>query len=283
MRILLTTNGNPDSERALHLGAQIGRRARKTPTVLTVLTPGAVTSTAADGVLQRAQEILHAEGIEASMKVRSGQAAREIMAEAREGDYDLIIVGEGRGGHGLQRRQVGSTAMRVVEGAPCPVLVAKGEARPIRRILLCDSGLAGLGTDAGPHTSLVRRFIARLADLLAGDEAVTILHVMSQISAAPGVRGSQLRASAEELIREHAPEGTVLAEDVGWLDQAKIQPRAEVRHGLVVDEILKEARSGDYDLVVIGAHRGESWQRLLLEDLACKIVRRIDRPVLVVR
>jgi len=38
-----------------------------------------------------------------------------------------------------------------------------------------------------------------------------------------------------------------------------------------------------YDLVVIGAHRDEGWQRFLLDDLARKIVVRLDRPVLVLR
>ena len=38
-----------------------------------------------------------------------------------------------------------------------------------------------------------------------------------------------------------------------------------------------------YDLVVIGAHREQGWQRFLLDDLAQKILAHIDRPVLVVR
>jgi nucleotide-binding universal stress UspA family protein len=56
-----------------------------------------------------------------------------------------------------------------------------------------------------------------------------------------------------------------------------------VRHGLVVDEILAEAQSGDYDLVAIGAYRGEFWQRILLDDQAHRILVQLDRPVLVVR
>jgi nucleotide-binding universal stress UspA family protein len=55
-----------------------------------------------------------------------------------------------------------------------------------------------------------------------------------------------------------------------------------VRHGLVVKEILDEARSGDYDLVVIGAHEGRGWERFLLDDLAQEIVDHADRAVLVV-
>ena len=50
-----------------------------------------------------------------------------------------------------------------------------------------------------------------------------------------------------------------------------------------LDEILAEARDGDYDLVVIGAHRGEAWRRILLDDLAHQIIVQLDRPVLVVR
>jgi nucleotide-binding universal stress UspA family protein len=56
-----------------------------------------------------------------------------------------------------------------------------------------------------------------------------------------------------------------------------------VRHGLVVEEILAEAQCGDYDLVVIGAHRGEGWRRILLDDLAHEIINYVDRPILVVR
>jgi nucleotide-binding universal stress UspA family protein len=106
---------------------------------------------------------------------------------------------------------------------------------------------------------------------------------MSQITAGPGASGEQLQADAEELIQNHAPEGQLLERDIQILEQLNLHPRPKVRHGLVVDEILTEARDGDYDLVVIGAHRGEGWRRILLDDLAHQIIGQLDRPVLVVR
>jgi nucleotide-binding universal stress UspA family protein len=130
---------------------------------------------------------------------------------------------------------------------------------------------------------LLARLTTHLAELLDGEEEITVLHVMSQMSAGPGVRGAQLRARAEELIEARTPEGELLVRDLQALERPGVHPHAEVRHGLVVDEILAEAQSGDYDLVVIGAHRGEGWQRLLLDDLAQRIVAQLDRPVLVVR
>jgi nucleotide-binding universal stress UspA family protein len=106
---------------------------------------------------------------------------------------------------------------------------------------------------------------------------------MSQMSAGPGVRGEQLRADAEELIAEHTPEGNLLEHDLEIRGQAELHAEPKVRHGLVVDKILKEAGSGDYDLVVIGAHPDEGWRRILLDDLAHRLLVRLDRPVLVVR
>jgi nucleotide-binding universal stress UspA family protein len=45
---------------------------------------------------------------------------------------------------------------------------------------------------------------------------------------------------------------------------------------------LTEAKDGDYDLVIIGAHRREGWRGILLDDLARKIILQIDRSILVV-
>jgi nucleotide-binding universal stress UspA family protein len=62
-----------------------------------------------------------------------------------------------------------------------------------------------------------------------------------------------------------------------------VNPRPKVRHGLVVEEILAEAHSQDYGLIVIGAHRGEGWHRILLDDLARQIIQKVDRPICVAR
>jgi nucleotide-binding universal stress UspA family protein len=127
------------------------------------------------------------------------------------------------------------------------------------------------------------RFIELPVDLFDGTGEIIVLHVMSQIGAGPGVRGKQLRSSTEELLEERAPEGELLQRHVEALDRLGIRARAVVRHGLVVEEILDEVRGGEYDLVVIGAYRGEGWQRILLDDLAHRLVVELDRPVLVVR
>ena len=40
--------------------------------------------------------------------------------------------------------------------------------------------------------------------------------------------------------------------------------------------------STHYDLIAIGSHQAEGWQRFILDNLAHQIVVQADRPVLVV-
>lgn len=274
MRILTTTDGSSRAEAALRFGAQIAPRASEPLTILTVIehvTDRSPSQT--DAVLARARNILGVQDVRT--RVRIGRPAEEILREIEEGGYDLVILGKNRAHTRSALFFRGYTAVNVAKDAPIPVIVVRGEAGPIRRILLCDSG-AGISPILG-------RLTTQLPDLLKGDEEITILHVMSQISAGPGVRGQQLRAGAEELIEMHTPEGELLERDVQVIERPDTHPVPKVRHGLVVDEILAEARSGDYDLVVIGAHRGKGWRRFLLDDLAHKIITYVDRPVMVVR
>ena len=287
MRILMATGGSDQSELALRFGAEIARRARGSavPAIVTVIRREAERARA-EAILARASRLLKTVVPQVDTIIRVGHPAEEIIREAEEGDYDLVLVGERQRRDPVTRFLLGSTALRVVEHAPCPVIIAKGKMRAESRgpeglgdervrILLCDSGAT--------TPSLVSRFAAQLADLIQGDEEATILHVMSQISAGPGIRGAQLRADAEELIQVHAPEGELLQQDVRVLEELDLHPVPKVRHGLVVDEILAEAQGGDYDLVVIGAPRGQGWRRILLDDLAHEIITELNRPVLVVR
>jgi nucleotide-binding universal stress UspA family protein len=276
MRILIAVDGSPHAEAALRFSLQLVHRVDEAPTILVVIKRKAQRlANQADAILSCAREILQSAVPDVRTKIRIGHTAEQIVLEAGEGRYDLVIVGERPVRSPGLRLPPGSTTTQVAEHAPCPVLAAKGKLGVIHRILLCDSGFRG--------PSLLSRFTTQLADLLEGEEEVTVLHVMSQISAGPRVEGRQLSETAAELIAERAPEGELLEGDLQVLERPGIHPRPQVRHGLVVDEILAEAQAGNYDLVVIGAHQAEGWQSILLENLAHRIVTKLDRPVLVVR
>ena len=62
------------------------------------------------------------DGLEPSQVVRYGTPHVEIVGLAEEQDVDLVVIAH-VGRHGLQRFLIGSVTQRVVEYAPCPVLV----------------------------------------------------------------------------------------------------------------------------------------------------------------
>lgn len=285
MCILIAIKDLSTDAATLRLGAGVARRAGKQAAILTVAKHDQDRQQV-EAALARACKVLEEQGVEAETRLRYGHVATEIVREAEESKHDLAIVGAGQERNPVKRLLHGSTMVRVVEHAPCPVIVSKGTVSTIQRLLICDSGAnSALATanSGAAIPSLLNRFSVLPANLLPPESEIVILHVMSQIGAGPGVAGKQLRSHADELIRDHAPEGNLLAVDVQALQQLGIQARAKVRYGFVVDEILAEAQCGDYDLVVIGAYRGEGWQRILLDDQAHRIIVQMDRPVLILR
>ncbi len=63
-------------------------------------------------------------GLAADQVVRRGEPCDEITNLAREEAVDLIVIGQ-VGSRGLRRVLIGCVTERVIENAPCPVLVAK--------------------------------------------------------------------------------------------------------------------------------------------------------------
>ena len=71
---------------------------------------------------------IHANGLEADSILRDGNPYEEIVNAAKELSVDLIVIGS-HGNSGLGRLLLGNTTDRVLQYAPCPVLVVKS--RPV--------------------------------------------------------------------------------------------------------------------------------------------------------
>jgi universal stress protein A len=81
----------------------------------------------ADAQLSLVAEEVRAHGLEAEPIFRLGNPYEEIVNAAKEAGVDLIVIGS-HGYAGLGRLLLGSTADRVLQYAPCPVLVVKDSA-----------------------------------------------------------------------------------------------------------------------------------------------------------
>jgi len=229
-----------------------------------------------EALLAEAAKLISRDMLSVVPKLLIGEETKEVIHEVcvprDQPSYDLMVIGW-RQKPNLLRPLSRSTTEKILNCVSCPILVVKKEIHPIKRILICDSGIE--------DQPLPELMATRLPQLMPKDMEVTILHVMSQIGIHPSTPAWQLKAAAEDLIQAQTLEGKVLTRDARLLNSLGIKPKLKIRHGFVVDEILSEAKEGQDDLIVLGAHEPIGGiPSLLLEDQAHPVIRSTNLPVL---
>ena len=132
MKILLAYDGYEHSRHALEEAAKIAATEDSTITVDSVVPPSARGSKSgghmglpphAEEDVRKANDILSERGIVAETKVRNGDPAEELIAEASEGHYDIAVAGS-RGLGPVGQLVHGSVSRKLVKRMPCPLIVA---------------------------------------------------------------------------------------------------------------------------------------------------------------
>jgi nucleotide-binding universal stress UspA family protein len=204
--------------------------------------------------IQRIKDACEEHGLESiDIEIMHGNPAKGILREARRGSYDLIVVGS----HGKSRFLeflIGGVSFQILHYAKRPVLVVK-RLKEMKTLLAC--------TDGSKHAQDAMKFTAEIAK--AADSKVTVLYVARE-----GCRGLPESEKIVEGSRE-------------VLEEAGIKAETKIREGPAAEEILREARRKDYDLIVMG-HKGKSSIReFLLGDVVSKVTHHSLRPTLVYR
>ena len=136
-RILVAIDGSEPSNNALATAIELAVLARGKLTALAVEGPlpaYAATVGEVDEVKREkdaffrklaaaARTTAEYAGVDVEVLVRPGHPAELISRVAEEGGHDLIVLGHR--GHFVRDRVLGSTADRVAEHAPCPVMIVR--------------------------------------------------------------------------------------------------------------------------------------------------------------
>jgi nucleotide-binding universal stress UspA family protein len=152
-KILVPLDGSEHSDRALETALQIAKKfdskiallhvysVTVTPVVIpepTTLNPtGVPIATSAEvskmvdaardagkKILEDGVQKVRTENVQAETYLREGNSAQEIVKAAKEGQFDLIVIGA-TGIHRIRDLLMGSVTEGVVKHATCPVLVVK--------------------------------------------------------------------------------------------------------------------------------------------------------------
>ena len=140
--ILVPIDFSPASEKALAYAVPLAKLCGAKLTLLHVLEPVATPDFAAFPLamdndramrasrvqLQRVASDLQLRNLAEKFLVRNGRAFNEITSAARTLKMDLIVIST-HGRTGLKHVLMGSTAEKVVQHAPCPVLVVRPKER----------------------------------------------------------------------------------------------------------------------------------------------------------
>jgi len=127
---------------AEHLGIRVGIMSKADMTLLHVVAPVDLdypiarmereqwqnlvhTETPAGRSLRQALETAQAAGLNVSIKARQGNVIEEILAEIKEGNYDLVCMGSQYSGHSLRHMYMPNVTDEVAENAQCPILTAR--------------------------------------------------------------------------------------------------------------------------------------------------------------
>jgi nucleotide-binding universal stress UspA family protein len=286
--IVAATDFSEFSERVVQRAAQLAKLHQAELHVLHVVRPLDLypgMTLAPDEFGTRDQELMQAEqtrlgtvttslasqlGIRTHAATRLGRAHTEIAAYAQEVSADLVAAGA-RGENTLMDLFLGSTVSRLLQVAPCPVLIVRKPADdPYRQVLAA--------VDFSPAAAAVVTY----ALLLGGSAQVQTLHVLGS-----EVEQRMRRAKADQV------------DITGWLARqrgeaerqldallATIEHSAPVRPLIqpgfppaTICQCIEETRA---DLVVLGRHGGGGLQDWLLGSVSKDVALAADCDVLLI-
>lgn len=292
MRILMAADGSKHGTTDLLAACRILSSGRHHFELLTVApkTPEGKNKTVQDRLNRRAHRIAEAmqrrvasEGVNAKATVHTGSPT-QVLIHCAQG-YDAVVVGATSHGDATYPG-LGPVASRLAEHSTSSVLLAReGAGEATIRILApidgSDASMDGLGK------------LAELFDLSASD--VTLMHVVEtpwlrsvddqdwiDQEASEEDEESELAWQAD-LDREFTQEGE------GILDRARnrLPLRTSVttiiKHGMPADEILSEANSGNYDLIVVAATGERDLKHRMLGSVSSRVAWNAPCSVLLVR
>jgi nucleotide-binding universal stress UspA family protein len=152
-KILVPTDGSEHSSKALEVAIQIAKKFHGKVTIIHVylvsvtpvimpepstftppsapmLAPAEISKIteasreAGKRILAEGEDKVKAEKVEVETMLKEGHTVQEIIKTAKEGNFDLIVIGA-RGISHIRELLLGSVTDGVIHHAPCPVLVVK--------------------------------------------------------------------------------------------------------------------------------------------------------------
>ncbi len=232
----------------------------------------------AANILKRTKQQLVALNLKGTARKEQGAVAQTILKRGPKRD-GLLVVGS-KGLDALDRFTLGSVSTTLIQYATCPVLVVKGDAVPLRRIVLA--------TDGSEASAKALNFVLSTfqPDRSASSDGrapvhVRVIYVRTPSPLAPVTIKSPIPWIKYPGLKDV---GLKLVErSVRKLVEAGFAAEAMRPLGKPAEEILKAAATHHPDLIVMGAKGLSAVDRFVLGSVSTRVVQHANCAVLVVR
>lgn len=269
-KLLLCTNGSAHTLPALEYGAYLATTLDR-PIILLGIVEDDQARTGLQKLLEDTLASMHWAGIQVESIVREGRAEAVIADEAARGD-SLTIVGP-LGRPLLWRLARGSSFRELLAAIATPILLVPKVRLPLRCILICTGGL--------PYATTLEHLAIFLAR--AANASVTLLHVVEPVTFDYRL-AREVEAHWQTLLETDTPQARNLLAAQEEATRSGVEVAIRIRRGNPIREILRELRSGDYDMVGLGSpYSAHSLRHLLMPNVTAEVAEAAHCPVLSVR
>lgn len=296
--ILVPTDFSEEARKALEYGRALGESFRGevhllhahegdfsygVPAMMGPGTKAAVGNAIEESLRKRLEELGRKFSLAQDSKqrhVRIGRAYNAICEVAEKIGADLIVIGT-HGYGGWRRFFLGSTAERVVQHAPCPVLVVRERERDS---LEPSGGSLQIRKILAPvdFSECSRKGLRYAIDFAANCGAsVTLLHTIQVQPLIPSEDMAELTHMPAPGVIERAArmEMRKLEKAVAF---GEVKHDTQIRAGRAALEICRFAEQSEADLIVTSTHGATGLEHVLIGSTAERVVRHAPCPVLIV-
>jgi nucleotide-binding universal stress UspA family protein len=215
-------------------------------------------------IVRNAEELFREAKIDVEARLVTFEDPAEYVLEAvRDEGYDLVVIGN-RAEHQADRYSLGSVSEKVARHAACPVLIVKRKPeQKLGKILVAVDGSKYADKAIDYAVQLIKKYSAKLA----------LLHV-----------------EEDKLIRIGGPQ---VVDCVGTIGECILKDASTKTKGVTFEKLLevgspaetiiKVAKKGSIDLIIVGSRGVSSARRFLLGSVSDDISMHARSSVLIVR
>lgn len=221
-------------------------------------------------MFSRAVTLFQEKGLNYDLQLVNGDT-EDVLAEMTWDESTYLFVGP-LGRSQFRHWLVGYSFRKILESVPNPIFYVRESRFPIKRILVCFSGLNYIGS--------AKEIGIRIGEYTGAE--VKLLHVIPPVES-DHISNAKFEENTEELVDSKPARALKKAQNDA--NGKGLQSNIVVRHGNIVKQILEELDTQKYDLVCMGSSFGASdnMRRHYAPNVTAEIAEAAKCPILSAR